>query len=376
MGFTPQNGMQVVVRAKISLYEPRGEYQIVVEHMEEAGDGALRRKFDQLKQQLMQEGLFAAERKKSLPLLPRCVGVITSPTGAAIHDILTTLKRRSPGLPVIIYPSSVQGKDAPTQLVDAINLAAHRGECDVLILARGGGSLEDLWPFNEESVARAIAACQIPIVSGVGHDVDFTIADFVADVRAPTPTGAAEFISPDNTSLLQRVFQLSNRLGRHVRMELQRHQALLSQLGKRLQHPGKRVQGMAQRLDECELRLQRGILQRIKEYKAWLTTTHEQLLLLRPSQRVVQNRQHLGHLSHRLHELIRQHINVRTQLLASSSRALNSISPLATLERGYTITTDPKGRVVSDAKTLHAGDKIQTRFRNGYIKCLVEDVHD
>jgi exodeoxyribonuclease VII large subunit len=199
VNFQPKNGQQVLARVRISLYEARGEFQLIVEHMEETGDGALRRQFELLKQKLFEEGLFDEAHKQALPFLPTQLGVITSPSGAAIRDILSVLKRRFPGIPVLIYPVPVQGTEAPQAIVESIHSAAKCQDCDLLILARGGGSLEDLWAFNEETVARAINACPIPIVTGIGHEIDFTIADFVADYRAPTPSAAAEFISPDHT---------------------------------------------------------------------------------------------------------------------------------------------------------------------------------
>src|SRR5512139_1087653 len=212
--FRPADGMHVLVRARLSLYEPRGDYQLIVEHMEEVGDGALRRAFEQLKQRLLAEGLFESGRKRALPALPRCIGVITSPTGAAIHDILTVLHRRFPAIPVIVYPVPVQGAGAAEQIATMIHRASERGDCDVLIVGRGGGSLEDLWPFNEEVVARAIYTSAIPVVSAVGHEIDFTIADFVADLRAPTPSAAAEMVSGVRAELQERIATACIRLNR------------------------------------------------------------------------------------------------------------------------------------------------------------------
>jgi exodeoxyribonuclease VII large subunit len=259
LGFSPENGSQVLIQAQVSLYEARGNYQLIVNQMEEAGDGALRRAFEQLKNRLHKEGLFEAQHKQPLPRLPRCIGVITSPSGAAIRDVLTVLRRRFPGIPVIIYPTQVQGETAAGQIVAAIQTADSRAECDVLLLTRGGGSLEDLWPFNEEVVARAVFACKLPMVSAVGHEIDFVITDFVADQRAATPSAAAELLSPDQTELDNRFRQLDSRLYALLRQRLQQHRDQLNWLTKRMQqsHPGRQLQQQAQRLDDLELRLSR-----------------------------------------------------------------------------------------------------------------------
>ena len=257
--FRPENGMQVLVRARVGLYEARGEFQIIVEHMEEAGDGALRRAFEQLKQRLHIEGLFDPRHKKALPTHPQTIGVITSATGAAIRDILSTLARRFPSLPVIVYPVAVQGQSAATEIREMLQLAEQRNECDVLILARGGGSLEDLWAFNDEQLARSIHQITIPIVTGIGHEIDFTIADFVADHRAPTPTAAAELVSPDQYALQTHLQQLEAQLTSRLSGKLQSYQQHLVWLQKRLPHPARKLQDIAQRLDEAEQRMQRAL---------------------------------------------------------------------------------------------------------------------
>src|SRR3984957_11121160 len=244
LGFTPRSGQLVLVRGRVSLYEPRGDYQMLVEHMEEGGVGALKREFERLKAQLAAEGLFAPELKRLLPGFPRRIGVITSPSGAAVRDILHVLKRRYPPARVLIYPTPVQGAAAVPALIRALQLASARADCDVIILARGGGSLEDLWAFNDEGVARAIRACAIPVISGVGHEIDFTIADFVADVRAPTPSGAAELAVPDRQERLDPLRRIGARLVQSGRRELRTASQLLMQLRHRLQrtHPGVRLQ--------------------------------------------------------------------------------------------------------------------------------------
>jgi len=257
VGFTPRAGTQLLVRGRISLYEPRGEFQLIVEHLEEAGVGALRREFERLKTRLAAEGLFAQERKRALPRFPRRIGVITSPSGAALHDILKILARRYPAAAVLLYPTAVQGAAAVPTLVAALATASARAECDVLILARGGGSLEDLWAFNDERVARAIHACTLPVVCGVGHEIDFTIADFVADARAPTPSAAAELVAPDGRACLEAFARTAERLEAGMRRELRVGRARLEAVGHRLAraHPGVRLQQQMQRLDDLTQRL-------------------------------------------------------------------------------------------------------------------------
>ncbi|MGB2336474.1 MAG: exodeoxyribonuclease VII large subunit, partial [Alcanivorax sp.] len=246
LDFSPQNGQQVLVRAKITLYVPRGNFQIVVEHMEPAGQGALKAQFDALKAQLQSEGLFAQEHKRTLPAWPNQIGVITSPSGAAIRDILQVLQRRCPSIPVVIYPAAVQGAEAPAQLRQALALAVARNECDVLILGRGGGSLEDLWAFNDEGLARAVANCPIPIVSAVGHEVDTGLTDFAADLRAPTPSAAAELVSPDLSIVSQRLAGLHRRLRWVMAQELRTVQERLRHLSQRLRSPRQHLEQSSQ----------------------------------------------------------------------------------------------------------------------------------
>ena len=326
--FQPKNGAHVLVIAKVSLYEPRGDYQLIVEHMELAGAGVLHAKFLQLKAKLEQEGLFAAEHKKPLPKLPRSIGVITSPTGAAIRDILSVLKRRYLGVSIIIYPTQVQGTEAAAQIVAALQTVNKRDECDLLILARGGGSLEDLWPFNEEIVARAVFASTIPTISAIGHETDFTIADFVADVRAPTPSAAAELAVPDIEAYNANLTNLKQRLFNLIKHKLQQANLLLDNLKSRLRHPGYYLAEQAQRLDEVEKRLH-------------LVMQHQ-----------------LAYWQHRF---------------VQASTALDLVSPLATLGRGYAIVSK-KGKVVQKTKDVVVGDQVQTKLVDGELHCVVEDV--
>lgn len=377
--FTPANGMHVLVRARVTMYEPRGEFQIVVEQMEEAGIGVLQRAFEAMKQRLGQEGLFDSARKRPLPVPPRRLGVITSPTGAAIRDILSVLKRRYPVLPVLIYPVAVQGEGAGHEIADAIRLANERNECDLLIVGRGGGSLEDLWAFNEEVVARAIYNSTIPIVSAVGHEIDFTISDFVADLRAPTPSAAAELVTPDMGELQQRLARQQQRLLKIIRATLQQSRQQLGWLGKRLQqqHPGQQLQHKAQRLDELELRLVQNINTQMRHHDHRLQRLSARLHHNSPRFRLQQLQSRREHLELRLHRVMQLTLTHKRQQLASTSRALHNISPLATLERGYAIVQKlPQQQVVCDASAVKAGDKIAARLSNGVLLCTVDEIAD
>lgn len=373
--FTPANGMHVMVRARVTLYEPRGEFQIVVEQMEEAGLGVLQRAFEALKSRLGQEGLFDPAHKRALPDTPKRLGVITSPTGAAIRDILSVLKRRYPALPVLIYPVPVQGEGAGREIAAAIQLASQRHECDVLIVGRGGGSLEDLWAFNEEVVARAIYNSTIPIVSAVGHEIDFTIADFVADLRAPTPSAAAELVTPDMGELQQQIRRQKQRLLSLIRTTLRQSQQQLGWLGKRLQqqHPGQQLLQKSQRLDELELRLLQNINVQLRHQNHRLQQLTTRLQHNSPRYRLQQLNTRHEHLQQRLHRAMRLNLTLKRQQLISTSRALNNISPLATLERGYAIVQTSAGNVVRDATSVTPGDKIEARLSSGVLVCTVNE---
>jgi exodeoxyribonuclease VII large subunit len=311
VGFKPKDGQQVLVRGRISLYEPRGEYQLIAEHLEEAGIGALKREFERLKTKLAAEGLFALERKRSLPRFPRRIGVVTSPSGAAIRDVLHILRRRFPPASVLIYPTPVQGAASVPAIVEALATASARAECDVLIVARGGGSIEDLWSFNDERVARAIHACSIPVVSGVGHEIDFTIADFVADARAPTPSGAAELVAPDRTACLEALERTSERMSACMRREFRsvsdRLGAVLSRL--RLVHPGVRLRQQAQKLDELEQRLGSAVTREIRVIETRLNSTAQRLNLAHPGLRLAQQVRRLDDLEQRLAHSMRASVH-------------------------------------------------------------------
>lgn len=370
--FEPENGMQVLCRANIGLYEARGEYQLIIEHMEQAGDGALRRAFDELKNKLDKEGLFSPEHKQALPVFPECVGVVTSATGAAIRDILHVLERRFPSLPVILYPVMVQGDDAAADIADMIRIANERNECDVLIVGRGGGSLEDLWAFNEEPVARAIFESDIPVVSAVGHEVDFTISDFVADLRAPTPSAAAELISPDRATLWAEVTGIKNTLKRRMQHRLQTCTQILGGLEKRLQHPGRRLQHIAQRLDDIEQRLQSGFRLKQQVLMQRLSTQQARLLQHSPAHRIERFGMSQQSLGLRLQQVMQKKLDHQQQHLAGLARALDTISPLATLGRGYSIVRDENDKLVRNSKDVNIGEKVTVQLHKGSLITKVE----
>lgn len=376
--FRPDHGQHVLVRARISLYEGRGEFQLIVEHMEEAGFGALQSAFEALKQRLSVEGLFDPARKRPIPVLPRRIGVITSPTGAAIRDILSILGRRFPSAQVVVYPVPVQGAGAAARIAEAIATADRRCECDVLILARGGGSLEDLWAFNEEVVARAIAACQVPLVTGVGHEVDVTIADFAADLRAPTPSAAAEAVVPDVAEWLHRLGALRGRLQHGMRGKLEQEGKCVHWLHGRLQqqHPGARLQQHGQRLDELEHRRIRAQRQLLGHLGVRLEHVKGRLRSRSPLVAVQTFTARTGELERRLARAVRQQRAQHEGQLRSVVRALQGVSPLATLERGYAIVTDQDGRILRRAGEVRAGDPVEARLARGRLRCTVERIEE
>jgi exodeoxyribonuclease VII large subunit len=373
LGFTPRAGTQVLVRGRLSVYEARGEYQLIVEHMEEAGIGALRRQFERLKAQLAAEGLFAPERKRALPRFPQRIGVITSPSGAALRDILHILARRYPPAQVLIYPAAVQGAAAVPALVAALQVASARAECDVLILARGGGSLEDLWAYNDERVARAIHACRVPVVSGVGHEIDFTIADFVADVRAPTPSGAAELVVPDGRAWLEAVTRTAQRLLAAMRRELRAGGARLEAVGRRLQlaHPGVRLQQQMQRLDDLGQRLGGAARGGLHHERLRLAELIERLVRHSPDHVVREYRARHQGINARLEHAARECVSRALQRLALAQRGLNGVSPLATLTRGFAIVTRADGGLLVDAAAVATGETIEARLARGTLSARV-----
>ena len=377
VAFRPLEGQQVLVQARLSLYEPRGDYQLIIETMQPAGAGQLQLQLEQLKQRLQTEGLFAAERKRPLPAHPRCIGLITSPTGAAIHDLLTVLRRRAPGIPVILYPALVQGEQAAEQLIAALARANRRRECDLLIIGRGGGSIEDLWCFNDERLVRAIAASALPIVCAVGHESDVTLSDFAADLRAPTPSAAAELVTPDQQAQVQRLLMLQGRLQRAIQQRLTTlaHRFVLLQRSLHHQHPERRLQQQQQRLDECQERLRLGMQRRLTQAR------HHQERL---GDRLQQNspRHHLREANQRLQRL-QQALSLNWQQLWEQRQhrqlllttRLHAISPLATLARGYSITQDEQGQVIHSVQDVVLGQRVKTRLIDGDISVEVQKIN-
>jgi len=369
--FAPEAGMQVRVRAKLSIYEGRGDYQLIVEHMEEAGIGALQQAFEALKKQLAQEGLFDEAHKQPLPDIPRQIAVVTSPTGAALHDILHVLKRRFPLATVTLIPTAVQGKEAPAQIVEAIQQANSAKAFDVMVVGRGGGSLEDLWAFNNEQVARAIFASDLPVISAVGHEVDFSISDFVADVRAPTPSAAAEICTPDQRELMNTVQQYQDYFQGQMEYLLESYSDRLFHLNKRIKHPGQVLREQAQQLDHLELRMQQHVQFSLQHQQ----NRHQQLTLrlkhLSPEHKVQQAAAKLLELVKALPQQVQQLLKQKQQQLQHSSQLLNSVSPLNVLNRGYSILSTPEGKVVSDSAQIKTGDKVSARLHRGNIEMEV-----
>ncbi|EGR0758766.1 exodeoxyribonuclease VII large subunit [Vibrio parahaemolyticus] len=371
--FKPANGNQVLVKARLSLYEPRGDYQLIIESMQPEGDGRLQQEFEELKMKLAAEGLFAQTNKLPLPEHPKRVGVITSKTGAALYDILDVLKRRDPSLPVVIYPTMVQGDDAAIQIAQAIGRANSRNECDVLIVGRGGGSLEDLWCFNNEILARTIAASQIPIISAVGHEVDMTIADFVADVRAPTPSAAAELVSRDNShkdqSLVAKQHKLANAMRYYLAQQKQQSAQLLHRLER--QHPSYQLQRQSQQLDELDMRLRRAMQRFIDTRQQAVERKHHRLQLNSPVKHLAQQKSRLERVEHKLLDAMDRKLLTMRHQLAIAAEKLDTVSPLATLKRGYSITQTEQGKVVTSADDVKTGDLLVTRLANGEIHSTV-----
>ncbi|MDF0752090.1 exodeoxyribonuclease VII large subunit [Marinobacter sp. 71-i] len=371
----PKEGEQVRIRGKVTLYENRGDFQIIVEHIEPAGLGALQQAFEELKRKLQQEGLFDTARKKPLPTTPRHIGVITSPTGAAIHDILTVLARRCPAIPVTLYPTAVQGKAATADIVRAIDRATRHGVADVLVIGRGGGSLEDLWCFNEEAVARAIAACPLPTVSAVGHEVDVTIADFVADLRAPTPSAAAEKISPDQQDWLRQLRERELRLAGAASRALKRMETRLEHLSARLRDPRRELMEKAQRMDELDLRLGKAMKQRLERDKVRAGHLGQRLRMQSPAKRLEESKKSISQLSERLSRVAGQAIAQRQERLEHLAQTLHVVSPLATLGRGYAIVQQENGEIVRHAGDLQPGDKITARVASGHLEANVTSIN-
>lgn len=374
----PREGMQIQLKAKLSLYEGRGDYQLIVDSMSPLGEGALRIAFEALKNKLLAEGLFDEAHKQELPSLPAHIGVITSPSGAAIRDIISVLKRRFPAIPLTILPVSVQGTEAAPAMVEAIKLANRKQgvltDLDVLIIGRGGGSLEDLWAFNDEKLARAIYASELPIVSAVGHEVDFTIADFVADVRAATPTAAAELLSPDQAEFQVLFSAYQAQLNKLLEDRLKLTRQRLGWLKKQIKHPGRRLQEQAQKVDHLELKLRREFHYLLTQRRHELRSLSQLMLQYSPLGRIRAQTQENQYLLQRLHKGLLQHLKNLKQQLAEMSHALNNLSPLNILARGYSVTYDKHNQVLSSWEQIKTGERIRTRLHEGELISIVDQI--
>ena len=368
-GFTPVNGDHIELRALPSLYEARGEFQLAGESVRRAGAGRLFEAFLKLKARLEAEGLFDPLNKRALPRFPRCIGIVTSPQAAALHDVLTALARRMPGLPVILYPTPVQGAGAGAQIAAAIRSAGQRAECDVLLVCRGGGSLEDLWAFNDEAVVRAIAASPMPVVSGVGHETDFTLADFAADLRAPTPTAAAELASPVRQDMLLQLGQLARQLHHQLARKQHNDMQRLDYLARRLIHPAEQLR--QQQLDLRQLAQRLGHSMRNQLSHEQLRMAQLKQRLVTPRHRIQQEQHNLNALQTRSQRATQNHGLQRLSSLARLSSSLAHLNPEAVLARGFSIVQRQNGNVVHDAATLHAGDTLSIRFHRGRASATV-----
>ncbi len=370
--FTPTNGDHVEIRALPSLYEARGEFQLGAESIRRAGAGRLYEAFLKLKAKLEAEGLFDPLGKRALPRFPRCIGIVTSPQAAALHDVLTALARRMPGLPVILYPTPVQGAGAGAQIAAAVRAAGARAECDVLLVCRGGGSLEDLWAFNDEAVVRAIAASPMPVVSGVGHETDFTLADFAADLRAPTPTAAAELVSPVREELLQQLGRLARQLHHHLARKQQNETQRLDYLSRRLVHPAEHLRRQQIEVSQMAQRLNSATRSRLTQEQ--LRVTHLSRRLVNPLHVIQREQQALDALTARAQRAIQSGLVQRQLNLARLNSSLGHLSPEGVLARGYSIVQLENGMVVQDAATLRAGDSIGIRLHRGHVSATVKSV--
>ncbi len=374
LGFVPDEGMQIVVKARVSLYQARGDFQLIVETMEDAGIGALQRAFEQLKQKLQTQGLFADEHKKTLPEIPHCLGIITSASGAVLHDILQVLQRRFPALPIIIYPAQVQGEQAPQQLRQALAQAQQQSLCDVLIIGRGGGSIEDLWAFNDEQLAQDIYQCAIPIVSSVGHEVDFTICDFVADVRAPTPSAAAELVSPDQQEWLGWLQGIEQQLSKAMTHYLNNLQQQVHYQYKQLRHPGRYLDEVAQRVDELSLRMEQRLKFQLQLAQEQLLTLSARMQQHSPAHQLAQQQNRLDFLQQRLQQSLPAYFEQQQQKIASLARTMDAFSPLATLGRGYSLVRDEHQQLIKSAQQLTIGQRLTIQFAQEQAQVQVEKI--
>jgi len=367
VSFKPANGISVLVRCRVGLYEGRGDYQLIIEHMEEAGFGALQRQFDQLKAKLANESLFDQAHKQPMPTSVNHIGVVTSPTGAAFKDILAVLNRRFPSIKVTLFPTAVQGDQAAGQIVEAIANANQDGRCDALIVGRGGGSLEDLWPFNEEVVARAVFHSKIPIISAVGHEIDFTITDFIADLRAPTPSAAAELISPNGDEMAAQLSGLQTLLSDAMSRRLQRLEQKTNDLRNRLQHPGRKLQEQTQHLDHLDIRLKRSMQAMVQLYRHRMTLSRDRLLRQHPRDALVQKKQHMNNVVIRLSKAVGQQLRQKMNHTEQTLHLLDAVSPLKILGRGFSVIRNDNNQVVKSTTSVRPGENLRARLSDGEL---------
>jgi len=371
--FVPKDGLQILCRGRVSLYEKRGEYQLILESMEPKGIGALQLAFLQLKERLEKEGLFNADRKRPIPTLPQKIGIVTSPTGAVIQDMLRIIERRFENVHILLFPVRVQGEGASSEIAEAITYFSEESDADVMIVGRGGGSLEDLWAFNEEPVARAIYRSKIPVISAVGHETDYTIADFVADVRAPTPSAAAELAVKDKRELIHTLYHLATRLENQIGESLQAWRAHLFHLRKRLGDPSKRLESHVLRADELENRLRALILWNLQRKRETFSHHQKGLILQRPRQRVERMRLFVSRITRDLEQNFRYSLAMRRGAVKALMGKLDSLSPLAILQRGYSITRKlPSLRIVRRASQVTPGDQVEVRLFQGALVCDID----
>jgi exodeoxyribonuclease VII large subunit len=371
LDFKPANGMQVEVLALATLYEARGDFQLTLEKMRPAGLGALYEAFERLKAKLEGEGLFDAGRKRDLPLLPKQIGIVTSPQAAALRDVLRTLANRMPNVPVVLYPVPVQGEGAAQKIAQAINMASRRAECDVLILCRGGGSIEDLWAFNEEAVARAVAASHIPVVSGVGHETDFTIADFVADLRAATPTAAAQAVVPDRQELRQRLAQYRQHLKRAVMRQFEQRMQQVDYLQRRLLHPAQRIRQQGERLAALWQRIRLSQAYILQYQQGRSNSLWQRLRMQRPDVARLQEQQ--VNRARRLSSAMQHTLDRHDARLLALQQHLQHLDPQQVLARGYSLVRDAQGSVVASSKHLALGEKLDITFAQGGARAVVQE---
>ncbi|MFD2164871.1 exodeoxyribonuclease VII large subunit [Thalassotalea euphylliae] len=373
----PGNGQQVLVKARVSLYEPRGDFQLIIEQMEDAGEGLLRQQYEALKAKLTAQGIFDVSKKQPLPSVIHKVGVVTSPTGAAVKDVISVLARRNPAIEVVIYPALVQGELAPNDIIASIDIANARCEVDVLVVGRGGGSLEDLWCFNDEHVVQAISRSHLPVISAVGHEIDTTLSDYVADVRAPTPSAAAELVSGDQSELAAKIQQLRSRLAIGIvnKLKLNKQQSEVASAKLAKQHPERMLMMHGQRSDELSTRLKIAMQQQMRERQVSSLQLSQRISHLSPARAIESYVSRVEYLKERLISCQQHQLTTKRNAFAHIVEQLNIVSPLATIARGYSVTRSETGTIVKSTEQVVLGDDISVQVSDGIIKATVRDKH-